>query len=278
MTAATVALGAAPTRERGGVTFGRVLASEWIKFRSVRATLWTLPLTLVAMVGVAVLSAWGMSTLESHEDFTAADAVTAGTQFGQLVVVVLAILTITGEYGTGQIRSSLTAVPRRTPVLAAKALVLAASVAAVTVLSIALSWVAALPFLGRMDMTLDLGSGQTLRQLLGCVLYLSTIALFALAVGALMRHTAGALAVVLGLLLVIENVVAALPVRFFEVVGPYLPASAGSRILSDDATLRAIDMTRDGTHLAAWQGYGVLALWVAVLGTAAVVLLRRRDA
>ena len=124
MTAATVAVGAAPSRS-SGVTFGRVLTAEWIKFRTVRATLWTLPLTLVAMVGVATLSAWGMSTLDSHESFTAADAVTGGTQFGQLVVIVLAILTITGEYSTGQIRSSITAVPRRTPVLAAKAIVLA---------------------------------------------------------------------------------------------------------------------------------------------------------
>lgn len=276
MTAATLTLPrVAPT---GGLTFGRVLNAEWIKFRTVRATLWTLPLTAVAMIGFAVLQAWGVSTLETNEDFTASAIVTGGTMFGQVVVSVLAVLTITGEYSTGQIRSSLAAVPRRTPVLWAKALILAASVAVVGAVSVALSWLGALPFLNKMDLTLDLSNGDTVRALVGAPLYLAATALFAFAVGALLRHSAGALALVLGLLLVLENLFAALPFTFFEKVSPFLPSTAGSRILSEDAALDTMNMVTDGVHLTPWQGYGVLLAWVAVLLTAAAVLLRRRDA
>lgn len=280
MTAATVAL---PTRtpppaRAPGVTFPRVLASEWVKFRSVRATLWTLPLTVVAMVGLAVLQAWGVSTLETKDGFSAVDIVTGGSMLGQVMVAVLAILTITGEYSTGQIRSSTTAVPRRVPLLAAKAILLFASVVAVSLVSLALSWLAAKPFLDRSGLTLDLGDAETVRSLLGAALYLGTIALFAFAVGALLRHSAGALAGVLGLLLVLENVFVALPFRFFELVSPFLPATAGSRIMLTDRAIADLDLMRDGPHLTAWQGYGVLVAWVVVLLTLAAVLMRRRDA
>ena len=268
----------APAPARGGVTFGRVLASEWIKFRTVRATLWTLPLTAVAMVGLAVLQAWGVSMLEYTEEYAAVDIVSSGTFLGQVVVAVLAVLTITGEYSTGQIRSSLTAVPRRVPVLAAKAILIFVSVFVVSVVSLALSWLGSLPFFAGMDMTLDLGDPQTQRVLLGAALYLATISLFAFAVGALLRHSAGALTLVLGLLLVLENVFSALPFRFFEVVSPFLPSTAGSRVQFTDDSIANLDAMTQGAHLGPWQGYGVLVAWVVLLLVPAAVLMRRRDA
>ncbi len=280
MTAATLTATptSAPAPAHGGVTFGRVLASEWIKFRTVRATLWTLPLTAVAMVGLAVLQAWGVSMLEYTEEYAAVDIVSSGTFLGQVVVAVLAVLTITGEYSTGQIRSSLTAVPRRVPVLAAKAILIFVSVFVVSVVSLALSWLGSLPFFAGMDMTLDLGDPQTQRVLLGAALYLATISLFAFAVGALLRHSAGALTLVLGLLLVLENVFAALPFRFFEVVSPFLPSTAGSRVQFTDDSIANLDAMTQGAHLGPWQGYGVLVAWVVLLLVPAAVLMRRRDA
>ena len=280
MTAATLTATptSAPAPARGGVTFGRVLASEWIKFRTVRATLWTLPLTAVAMVGLAVLQAWGVSMLEYTEEYAAVDIVSSGTFLGQVVVAVLAVLTITGEYSTGQIRSSLAAVPRRVPVLAAKAILIFVSVFVVSVVSLALSWLGSLPFFAGMDMTLDLGDPQTQRVLLGAALYLATISLFAFAVGALLRHSAGALTLVLGLLLVLENVFAALPFRFFEVVSPFLPSTAGSRVQFTDDSIANLDTMTQGAHLGPWQGYGVLIAWVVLLLVPAAVLMRRRDA
>lgn len=277
MTAATVALPQlAPARS--GLSFPRVLHAEWIKFRSVRATLWTLPLTAVAMAGLAVLQAWGISTLETTEGFTAAGIITGGTFLAQVAVAVLAILTITGEYSTGQIRSSVAAVPRRLPLLWSKAIIIFGAVVAVSVVGLALSWLAAKPFLDRSGLTLDLGAGENLRVLAGGALYLGAIALFAFAVGAILRHSAGALALILGLLLVLENVFAALPFRFFEVISPFLPSTAGSRIMLDDAAIAERNAMFDGADLTAWQGYGVLLVWVLLLMTVAAVLMRRRDA
>ena len=274
-TAVLAATPHAPVRPaRPGVTFPRVLSAEWIKFRTVRSTLWTLPITAVAMVGLAVLQAWGMTTIDENLPFSAAEIVTGGWFFAQLSVAVLAILSISGEYSTGMIRSSFTSVPRRLPVLAAKAIVVFVAVAVVSLVAVALAWLVALPFLDQLGLTVDLGDTDTVRVLLGAPLYLGTIGLFAFAVGALVRHSAGALAAVLGMLLVVENVFAALPFRFFELVSPFLPSTAGTRLLTEDATA----MATAGPHLTPWQGYGVLVIWVAVLLTAAAVLMRRRDA
>ncbi len=114
-------------------------------------------------------------------------------------------------------------------------------------------------------------------MLLGAPLYLATIGLFAFAVGALLRHSAGALAVVLGMLLVVENVFAALPFRFFELISPFLPSTAGTRVLSGAQSV-SMNVGATTPHLTPWEGYGVLVAWVVVLATSAVILLRRRDA
>jgi ABC-2 type transport system permease protein len=276
---ATMPATLAPVRPaRQGVSFARVVTSEWIKFRTVRSTLWTLPITAAAMVGMAVLQAWGISQLDhSGMSVSGAEIVTGGWFFAQLAVAALAILSITGEYSTGMIRTSLTAVPRRSPVLAAKALILFVAVFVVGAVAVALSWLAATPFLNRLGLSIDLTDGETVRILLGAPLYLATIGLFAFAVGALLRHSAGALAVVLGMLLVVENVFAALPFRFFEVISPYLPSTAGTRVLSG---AQSVSMNAGATSpsLTPWEGYGVLVAWAVVLATAAVILLRRRDA
>lgn len=269
------------------VTFPRVVTSEWIKFRTVRATVWTLSMTVLAMVGIAALAAWSIADLleGSGEAMGPGDAAAQAASFpiagwfiAQLVVAVLGVLVITGEYGTGMIRSTFAAVPQRVPALLGKALVLFGVVAVVSAVAVALSWLVALPFLGRLDLAVDLTDATSLRLLLGAPLYLATIAVLAFAIGALVRHSAGALAVVLGLLLVVETVFASLPLRFFETVSPYLPSTAGQRLLAagDESTFGG------GADAAAvltpWQGYAVLVAWVVVLTTAAAVLVRRRDA
>lgn len=268
---------------RPGVTFPRVLSSEWIKFRTVRSTVWTLGVTVVLMVGISLLAGWGTTVAQSQGggDFgglSVAALATAGTVFAQLTVAVLGVLAITGEYSTGMIRSTIAAVPRRLPSLWAKALVIAVSVALVTFVAVALAYVATLPFQDDLGLTLDLGDSSTVRILLGTPLYLATVALLGLAIGALLRHSAGALATVLGLLLVIENVFALIPLTFFEKVSPFLPSTAGGRLLQDDATLAMMDTMTSGAHLTPWQGYGVMAAWVVVLLAVAAFLLRRRDA
>lgn len=267
----------------GGVTFSGTAASEWIKFRTLRSTIWTLAVTVVLLIGVSVLAAWGSANElvdagTAQGGMNAAQLLSAGYQLAQLGLAVLGVLIITGEYSTGMVRATFAAVPRRLPVLWAKALVLSAVVIVVTVVAMALSYVATIPFHDTLGATLDLSDAETLRMTIGLPLYLAAITLLAFAVGALVRHSAGALAGVIALLLVIENVLMMIPVRAIEVVSPFLPTTAGRRVLFDSEMITAVNAATDGAHLTPWQGYAVLVAWVMILLALAAVLLRRRDA
>jgi ABC-2 type transport system permease protein len=272
------------------VTFPHVLRSEWIKFWTLRSTIWTIGSTVVVMAGISWLAVFftaqeatnGGTPRESGAQMTALlhdpGIVLAGTSMAQLAIAVLGVLVITGEYSTGMIRSTLTAVPARLPALWAKAIVLAAVTAVTAAVSVAVSWAVTLPTLHAHDAAINLSDSETRRILLGGVLYLVAIALLAFAIGALLRHSAAALATVLGLLLVVENVFRAIPAAFFRNVSPFLPSTAGTQITTSQASIDQARAASTATVLDPWQGYGVMILWVVVLVVAAAVLLRRRDA
>ena len=271
----------APSAASRSTWFARTVHAEWIKFWTVRSTVWTLIATVVVMVGISVLVAWG-STIDVVDagsgPMNTAQLLTAGCQMAQLAVAVLGVLTISGEYSTGMIRSTLAAVPRRVNVLAAKALVLSVVVLVVSVISMALSYLATMPWQDRLGATFDLTDGETIRMTVGLPLYLMAIALFAFVIGALLRNSAAALTAVIGLLLVVENVLMIIPLRAVELISPFLPSTAGRRVLFDTEMLNATDAMAKGAHLAPWLGYGVLLGWVLVLGALAAMMLRRRDA
>lgn len=277
MTAAATARRADPLAG-AHVSFGRVLGSEWIKFTSLRSTLWTIAVTLVVMVGFSLLMAWGMSfAAEAPEgqgppaaegSMMGAAAVVTSYGLAQIVMAVWGVLVISGEYSTGQIRSTLTAVPTRLPVLAAKAVLMTLASFIVGVLGVGLSVLATAPILSSNDMSLDLGDSATLEMLLGVPLYLTGITLLALGIGALVRHSAGGIAVVLGLIIVLP-ILTQIPLDFIDTIAPYFPSAAGERIVMGEMT---------GATLTPWQGYGVFMIYVVVALAAAGVLLRRRDA
>lgn len=268
------------------VTFPRVVRAEWGKLMSLRSTWWTIGVVLLLQVGMAALLA-----LLARSDLAAAggdpttgmtlDATqlaTAGLQFTQLAVVVLGVLTITAEYSSGQIRATLAAVPTRWPVLGAKA-------AALGGLTVALAAVAGAAGLGTGllvagdRVAFDLPTEQTLRILAGGPLYLLGIALLALGVGALLRSTAGAIALLMAFLLVIEAAFAVVPLRVLQEISPFLPGTAGAQLLYSEETLAAMRQVNPvGAVLDPWVGYGILVAWVAVVMVAALALLRRRDA
>jgi ABC-2 type transport system permease protein len=272
------------------VTFARVLHSEWVKFWSLRSTLWTLGSTVVVMGAVSWLAVF-FTAREAYDPSTEPqDAATlvallhdpsvvlTGVDLAKLVVAVLGVLIITGEYSTGMVRSTLTAVPTRLPALGAKALVLAVVTAGTAAVGVVVSWLVALPTLQAHDAALDLGDPQTRRILLGGVVYVVGLALLAFAIGTVVRVSAGALATVLGLLLVVEVMFRTIPADFFRGVSPFLPGTAGHQLL---ATQESIDQARastDAVVLGPWAGLGVMAVWIAVVMTVAAVLLRRRDA
>ena len=265
------------------VTFPRVVRSEWIKFRTLRSTIWTLAITLTVMVGIvtlfsAILANQSASVNARPGGPTSIDVFTIAASMASLAVVVLSVLVITGEYSTGMIRSTLAAVPRRLPALWAKGLVLEVAILIVSAVAVVISLGVMQLFLGSKGLAPDLGNAETVRILVGVPLDLAGIALLAFAVGALLRHSAGALATVLGLLLVIENLFM-IPWRPLQLISPFLPGTAGGRLLMTQAQLDAMTQgSTVGAVLSPWQGYGVLLAWGAVLLAVAALLLRRRDA
>ncbi|GHS87759.1 ABC transporter permease [Actinomycetota bacterium] len=274
----------APARRRVDdsihLTFPRLVRSEWIKFWTVRSTLWVLPITVVMQVGIAFLIAFFTDQVLAENDVNGFDGTAVlqqGIFFSQLAIVVIAVLTITGEYSTGMIRTTLTTEPRRLPALWAKLAVLLPVTFVVTVIGTLISWAVTAPIIGD-RFPIDLAESETQRVLLGGPLYMAAIALLSFAFGALLRHSAAALATVFGLLLVVETVFSAIPATFFREVSPFLPGTAGGNILYRQEVLDSVNAGSTATILSPWEGYGVLVAWGVVILAIAAVLLRRRDA
>ncbi len=255
------------------VTFGRVLHGEWIKLWSLRSTYWTVLATLAAMVLISVMLAVASRMDEQLDGRT---AIGMGYSFAQVVVAVLGVLTVTGEYSTGMIRSSLAAVPTRLPVLAAKAVLVAALGFVLGLAGVAVSYVASYPLLGA-DGAASLSDPQVQRIFWGSGLYLAGVGLLGLGLGSLVRHTAGAVALVLGVLLLLSTVWQLLMMtsEWFITAYPYLPSTAGERIATPEV---AAAVTDGPQALAPWVGFGVFMGYVLVTLVVAGLLLRRRDA
>jgi ABC-2 type transport system permease protein len=256
-----------------------LLTAEWTKIRSVRSTMWSLLAFVVVAIGFSALIAIVISnTWNSPGDhpnhvtlLTDPTAVLFGAGFGlgQLAICVLGVIVISGEYSTGAIRASLLAVPRRIPVLAAKAAVFALLdliVSAITVFAVFFITTAIL----RSHVSITLSQPGITRACIGGILYLTVLGLFALAVGGLIRHTAGAIATVIALVLVVPPLISLIPGTIADHVHGYLPTVAGQ--LVGQSSQQPADV------LSPWQGFGVLCLWTAVLLAACGWLLVRRDA
>lgn len=189
------------TRIQGRQTFARAVGSEWIKIRSLRSTWITSAIAIVTSVLIGAGLTIGMGKIAEYAD-TARYSLIAGTTLGQIVVAVLAALMITGEYSSGQIRSSLAAVPHRGRLLWAKALVISFVAFLLGSLSTLLSWAISAPFLG--EHAGSLTDAHYLGFFWGSGLAYAGIALMTLGLGFLLRSTAGSLTVVTVLLFVIE--------------------------------------------------------------------------
>jgi ABC-2 type transport system permease protein len=258
--------------------FRRLMLAEWTKLRSVRSTIWSLLLLVVLTLGFTALftwltvSQWDKSTASQQRNIIADPVGTilgAGFQLSQLAVCVLGVLVMASEYSTGMIRSSLLAVPKRTPMLWAKCVVFAVVVFVVAEVAAFPSFFIGSAFL-HSKAPVALGDPGVARAVIGAGLYLGVLALFALAVGALVRHTAGAITGIIGFVLVLSPLAQLLPGSFGDHVHAYLPSEAGHLIAQ--AHQGANDL------LSPWRGFGVFCLWTVALLAAAAYLLNRRDA
>ncbi|MFG2577425.1 ABC transporter permease subunit [Streptomyces sp. NPDC048481] len=279
MSATTAPLtGTGPAARGRGPGFGNLMLSEWTKIRSVRSTVWSLAILVVlTLVFTALFLQMGISNWDKTDPAQQAEMrldptgtiLGSGILLSQLAVCVLGVMAIASEYSTGMIRASLLAVPRRVPVLAAKATVFALLVLAVGELTAFGSFFIGAPIMdGKAPVAL--GDPGVLRAVVGCGLYLALLGLFALAAGAIIRHTAASITIVIGFVLVITPMAALLPGSVGEHIHAWLPTQAGFMITQQ--------APRAGDLLGPWEGLGVLALWTAALLTVAAVQLRRRDA
>src|SRR5580658_3093773 len=229
--------------------FSDVLLSEWTKIRTLRSTFFTLAATVVFVVGLGALISYESSVHYTPQNgrWDPTTMSLSGLVIGQLTIAVLGVLAITGEYGTGMIRTSLAAVPRRGRLLAAKAAVFGA-VALVT--GELVSWVAF--FVGQLlisghQPTASLSQPDVARAVTGGGLYIALIGLMAIATGTILRHTAAAITAVIAVLFVLPGILEALPTSWRLPVEKYWPTRAGEQILV---------VTRDNTNaLPAWAGF-----------------------
>jgi ABC-2 type transport system permease protein len=277
MTAVTLGSGpAAPAAGGPGLSgFGRLLRSEWTKIWSVRSTAWSLAILVIGGIALSTVIAgvmaahWTSLSAADQQTVTAKGTFSPGLTFAQLPMCVIGILVITSEYTTGMIRSSLLAVPRRTPLLAAKAAVLAAIAFAAGELLAFVSVPVGQALLGS-RVPEPLSDPATLRAAFGVGLYLAALGLFAFAVGAVIRHTAGAIAAIIVIFVALGDLSQLIPGTAGKYISAYMPADAG--ILIANVHPQAANL------LSPWQGLGVLCVWTAVLLAVAGFLLARRDA
>ena len=275
MTSAAATVNVARLEHTGRVALALVMVSEWTKLHSLRSTRWSLLAATVLGIGLSVLFAaltsshWGTMSPHDRAERSPLDIALAGVNIAQLAIAVLGVLFITGEYSTGMIRASFTAVPKRLPVLWAKLVVYAAVTFALMLPSVLIAFFASQAILSKHDiLQISFSDPGVARSVIGGAGYLVLIGMFALAVGAIIRNTAGGIAAFAALFFVIPPLLNILPRSWHDAISPYLPDAAGRAMFS---------LTHGSDSLAPWPGFALFLGYTALAVAVAAVLLVRRD-
>ena len=255
----------------------QALNAEWTKLRTDASTLWLL---LGAIILTVALGAGVSSTTMCGARGCAGDPAElslTGIMLGQAVIVILAVMAIGNEYGTGMIRITVTLMPRRSVVLAAKAVVLTCVVASASAIAVAGSLIAGRYILPGNGFSpehgfslLSLADGPTLRAAAGSVIYMALIALLSLGAATAVRDSATGTGIVLGLLYLFPILIKVInDPRWQRHLQQIAPMPAGL----------AIQATRNLQHLpiSPWAGLGVLAAWAASALLLGGLMLQLRD-
>lgn len=276
MTAAPAARASAFT---GNQSILGVLSSEWIKLRTLRSTWVTTSITAAVTILIGTGAAIGLAKSGSPEQFSQAkEAIIFGASLGQIVVAVLGALVITGEYSSGQIRSSLAAVPRRGRLVLAKAVTVAVFAFLVGFLSVLAAWAISAPFMdGHAG---SLADAEYFGYIWGSGLQFAGIALLAFSIGALVRSTAGAITSVVVLMFVIDIPLGLLTLKWdwaTQLMG-LLPATVSTAIADplNSGDTWGVEGTR--AFLEHWQALAVFGAWVFIPLALAAIVFTKRDA
>ena len=282
MTAVTTGRARLGTRPAPGLRTALMgtLRSEATKIRSVRSTYWTLVLLVVASVVWSVAfclgeaSRWPTMAAQDKAGFDPAQASILGlASLGQLIIVVLGALTITSEYSTGMIRTSLTVMPRREVLYGAKAAVFAAVSLVVAVPASFICFFAGQQLLASTHVAATLSQPNVLRAVVASALYVAMCGLFAFGLGAILRSTAGAITAAYGFLFLLPQLAKALPNTWYADVVRWLP---GGEVIAEITSTARQGMD---THLfSAWGEFAVFGVYTVVVLAVGAVLFLRRDA
>ena len=268
-----------PDRRHADLTGIRdALHAEWTKLRTVTGPAWLLTATVVATVAVSAAASAAVrcpAGIACPVD-TARLSLT-GIQVGQAVVAILAVLVISGEYSTGMIRTTFTAMPHRVTVLGAKAAILSGLVLAAGILAVLGSVLTGRLILPGHGFTaahgfppLSLADGPVLRAAAGSVLYLTLIALLSLGIATAVREPAVAIGIVLSLLYLAPVIAPLLNQHWHRHLEQISPATAGLAVQATTG-LRSLP-------ISPWGGLGVLGAWAAAALLTGGLVLRLRDA
>jgi ABC-2 type transport system permease protein len=258
------------------VTQGRVLRSELTKFRSLRSTGYTLLAAVVLMIGIGAL--FSAVTASQYHTYSAADKASfnpistslTGVAFAVVAFGVLGVLVTSGEYSTGMIRASLTAVPRRLPVLWGKLAVFAGVIFPVSLITSFITFFLGQALLNGHHLGVSLTAPGALRSVIGAALYITVAGMIGVTLGALFRNTAAGIATFAGVFFVIPPLAGLLPASVRGHLVQYLPSNAGEAVWGG--------MQGVQNPLSPWTGFAVLCGYAAVLIAAAAWRLRRSDA
>jgi ABC-2 type transport system permease protein len=267
MTAATLDRAAQSGRAEGRYGFRTVAEMEWLKLRSVRSTWWTLLVFAVGMIGLSILV---MSRQHNQPSFDPTNDSFAGLAIGQLAVGVLGVLAVTSEFSSGMIRATFAAAPRRPLVLAAKAAILAAvTLVAGEILAFVAFGVGQAVLKSPLPHA-SLGQPGVLRAVLMAGAYPTLIGLIGLGLGALIRHTAGAISAVVGVLFVLPLILLPLGTSIQNSVGQFMP------MLIAENSMTAVKPVAHS--LSPGVGFAMLCFYAATALAAGGWALARRDA
>jgi ABC-2 type transport system permease protein len=263
---------AARTGRADGVTLGRTINSELIKFRTLWSCVLVSSVSVVGMIAIGWVGSYFTNADWAHlrpRELARFDPIVTsmnGYNMAELAVGTLGVLLVTGEYTTGMIRATLTAVPTRLPVLWAKLIVYTAlNLVLMTVASV-VSFVGGQALLGSHGTTLT--ADGAVRVVVATALYLTLVGVLGVAFGALVRNTAGGIAALFGVLLVLPVIIGVLPSSWQDVIGQFLPSNAGQAALA---------VKLDPSALPPWTGMALFGGYVIVAVAAAAMLLKRRD-
>jgi ABC-2 type transport system permease protein len=268
-----------PRTHAGRVTYARVAHAEWTKLRSLRSTWYSLLAALTLAIGFTVITSavianqWGSLSSAERASFNPLTPSQIAITFAQLAIGVLGVLIVSGEYATGMVRSTFAAVPKRLPVLWAKAGVYGLVTLALAVPAMLIAFFAGQALLGGttlngVDISLAFSDPGVARAVIGGALYLTLVGIFGVGLGAIIRSSAGGISALAGVLFVLPPLMNVLPASWNEASSKYLPSNAGQAILG---------VAERAPILGPWTGLGLFAGYTAAAIVIAAVLLRRRD-